>query len=60
MPKGRTCGSCIYFIRIRTWGKRRNGLCDYDDFNCHADSAYAKKCKHYKKKKYKRENKWNQ
>ena len=52
MPTGKTCGNCSNFIRIKKWGKGRNGLCDLFDYNCHSDSSYAKKCDWYRGKKY--------
>ena len=58
MPTGKTCGNCINFVRIKSWGNDRNGLCETHDYNCHADSSFAKMCKTYKRKKYKRDKKW--
>ena len=52
MPTGKTCGNCDNFVRIKTWGNGRNGLCDFFDYNCHTDSSYAKRCKSYCRKKY--------
>ena len=54
MAAGKSCGQCAWFIRIKDWGGRRNGLCAAHDYNCHSDSAYAKKCPTFKRKKYKR------
>jgi hypothetical protein len=54
MPVGKTCGNCSNFIRIKDWGGGRNGLCGCLDYNCNTDSSYAKECKHYRAKKYKR------
>ena len=55
MPTGKTCGNCYNFLRIKAWGKSRNGMCNMYDYNCHTDSSYAKKCKGYKGIKYKRD-----
>jgi len=55
MPTGRVCGNCFYFVRIKKYGNGRNGICDKTDYNCRSDGSYAKKCKFYKSKKYKRE-----
>ena len=52
MSKGRTCGRCSNFVRIKSWGNDRNGLCDKHDYNCHSDSSYAKYCKSFLSKKY--------
>lgn len=54
MASGRSCGQCAWFVRIKDWGGSRNGLCGAFDYNCHADSAYAKQCEGFKTKKYKR------
>ena len=54
MPTGKLCGNCKYFIRIKTFNIWRNGLCDKFDYNCHADSSYAKKCSKYHRKRYRR------
>ena len=54
MPTGRTCGNCANFVRIKSFGRGRNGLCAKFDYNLCADSSYAKRCNGYKSKKYKR------
>jgi hypothetical protein len=51
MPTGKTCGNCINFVRIKSWANDRNGLCEAHDYNCHADSSFAKMCKTYKRKR---------
>lgn len=56
MPTGKICGNCISFVRIKDWGNDRNGLCSVFDYNCCTDSSYAKTCKKYKAKRYKRHN----
>lgn len=55
MPTGRVCGGCLYFVRIRSFGRGRNGICDKYDYNCSTDSSYAKKCESYRPLKYKRD-----
>ena len=54
MPVGKTCGNCANFIRIKQFGNGRNGICARFDYNCNTDSSFAKECKGYKSKKYKR------
>jgi hypothetical protein len=62
MPYGKTCGRCLYFIKVR-WNDNprehshcfgRNGICEITDFNVMSDSGYAKRCKYYKHRKYDR------
>ena len=57
MPTGRTCGNCVFFVRINGFGNGRNGICGRYDYNCHSDSPYAKRCEGYKAKKFKRTSK---
>lgn len=54
MNKNRSCGNCKNFIRIKTWGGYRNGICDAFDYNCTSDSSYAKYCNAFNKNKYNR------
>lgn len=67
MAKSRTCGKCIFFIKVN-WhdGPKehlhcfgRNGLCEKYDYNVRSDGTYAAKCKGFKKINYKRSNNHN-
>jgi hypothetical protein len=56
-----TCGKCEYFTKVN-WNDRprslcfgRNGLCEKYDYNVCSDGTYARICKGYKHKRYKRE-----
>ena len=62
MPQGKICGNCQHFTRIKNHLFQqggRNGICDIFDYNCHSDSAYAKKCLKYKKLRFDNHNKNN-
>jgi hypothetical protein len=52
--RSKRCGNCQHFVRIKGWGRWRNGLCDKLDFNLKADSSYAQSCKLYKGKRHSR------
>jgi hypothetical protein len=49
-----TCGNCDHFIRIKTWGGQRNGMCGKHDSNSHTDSRLARRCESYQRKHYSR------
>lgn len=50
----KTCGSCQSFIRVKSFGDGRSGVCDKYDYSLKADCCYAKYCKGYTSKKYER------
>jgi len=50
----KSCGQCGLFIRIKSLGGKRAGICDKYDYNLKSDSTYAKRCKSFSAKKYNR------
>ena len=50
----RNCDTCVNFIKLQFLRDKRKGICDYTDWNI---VGMKFKCKYYRPKKYKRNDK---